>query len=855
MRVVVNLVESQPFETKIAGNKILLTLNNHSAAAAPVAVNNAPKAATLPSVPAAATLTNVAPAAPITGLAIAAVHVDSLSSNKLQIQLEMNGAAIKPEVFRTDNPPRITLDFAAVKNGMNKKMLAVNQGAVNSIYFIDSGDRMRVVINLLESMPLETKLVDNKVVLTLSAGNPVTPIMAKATAPIANARPVPVSASSTSAKNYALAGKLMPEQAISGFDFKRGDNGEGRLLVSLASPNTIVNSKEEGGKIILSFVNTRLPEHLSKRLDFSEFATPVKYIEAQASNKETTVAITTQNKLYDYSLFQSNGLLTVEFRPLSDVEKENLDKSRVKYTGERLSLNFQDIEIRSVIAILAEFTGQNVVAGDDVVGTITLKLDDVPWDEALDFVMMTKGLGKFETGNVTLISPLDKIKDYKKKQQETEAVVGQLEPLVTEYVKVSYAKASDLKSLLMGRDTGAFGSCGNQQIKNKTTVSNSTSSASGASTPSSMTPNAGSNNATGSSNSTGSAGGNSSNQEQEIPGQLSLLSRRGSLFVDSRTNTLIIHDTAKQLVEIKKLLHKLDVPVRQVMIEARVVNASNTFTKALGVRFGGSKVASVANSSMFGVGGSGTYGSLGTSATTTKITDGSTTKDGTTTTDGSTKVETSATSGSVNQGRDMLVDLGLTAAQLGSGGALAMTLARGADYVLNLELSAAQTQGIVEVLANPRVMTADRCIATIKQGVQIPYSTASTTGNSVVTTTIFQDANLQLDVLPQITPNGNVIMSLRISNDTLGLLTVNGQYPINTEELQTNVQVLDGETLVLGGVFGQTQNNSVDKVPFFADLPGIGFLFKRTNKLDEKKELLIFITPKIVKDSFAFEAE
>ena len=318
-------------------------------------------------------------------LAISGIDITALAGDKLQIQVEMNGAAIEPKVFHTDNPARIALDFSGVKNALDKKMFPVNQGAASSIYVAEAADRVRVVVNLIESTPFETKVVGNKVLLTLTRAK-VAPAKLKPATEKPGA-PVAVKAASS------VVAALIPEQTISGFDFKRGDKGEGRILVSLANPNTIVNSKQEGGKVVINLLNTRLPENLAKRLDVSEFATPVKFIDTISSSQETTVTVTTQNDLYDYSLFQSEGLLTIEFRPLSNEEKEALDRTRVKYTGDRLSLNFQEIEIRSVIAILAEFTGQNVVAGDDVTGTITLKLDDVPWDEALDFIMMTKESG------------------------------------------------------------------------------------------------------------------------------------------------------------------------------------------------------------------------------------------------------------------------------------------------------------------------------------------------------------------------------------------------------------------------------------------------------------------------------
>ena len=451
--------------------------------------------------------------------------------------------------------------------------------------------------------------------------------------------------------------------------------------------------------------------------------------------------------------------------------------------------------------MLAEFTGQNVVAGDDVTGTVTLKLDDVPWDEALDFVMMTKGLEKYQTGNVTLIAPVGKIKEYKEKQRETEKVVEISEPLQTEYIKINYARAENFRNLLYGRDAGSFGQCG---------VSTSKSGS-----PQGMLGGQG---MLGQQGMLGRQGLQGMMGQQGMQGQqgkdedkFSLMSPRGTVVVDGRTNTLIVRETAARLAEIKKLIQKLDVPVRQVMIESRIVIASNTFAKDLGVRFGVAKAADVGSGKTFAVGGGGTQSDI----------------------NGQTAVN------------DMLVNL---ATKSNPYGALGMTLARGADYVLNLEISALQDQGRAELISNPRVMTADRCQASIKQGVQIPYQTTSQNG----TATQLIDAVLQLDVLPQITPSGAVLMALDITKDAPG--DTKGDFdsiPINKRQITTNVEVMDGETVVLGGVFEGTQANNTNKVPFFADLPGIGFLFKRNTIQDDKTELLIFVTPKIIKDTVA----
>ncbi len=749
------------------------------------------------------------------GLAITSLDVASMSGDKIQIQLEMTGAAVAPKVFQTDNPARIALDFPGVANGLDKKMFSVNQGSVSSVYVAEAADRVRVVVNLIDSTPFETKVEGNKVLLSLANTRSATALPTSAIKPLRST--VATDAGHPGATRpyirkstpSTVAAGLMPEQVIRGIDFKRGDNGEGRILVSLTNPDTIVNTREEGGNLVLSFINTRLPNNLSKRLDVSEFATPVKTVATVASSKETTMTVGMQNNLYDYSLFQSEGLLTVEFRPLTSEEKEVLDSKREKYKGDRLSLNFQDIDIRSVIAILAEFTGQNVVAGDEVAGTITLKMDDVPWDEALDFIMMTKGLEKFESGNVILIAPVGKIKEYKEKQEATEKVVEQLEPLVTEYIKINYARAENFRNLLNGFDTGAFGSCGANKSAGGSGSSGSGSG--GSSFPGSTLSTQGSQNG----NQSGGQGDNQNSQND----QFRILSPRGSAVVDARTNTLIVRETTKRLDEAKKLIRRLDVPVRQVMIEVRIVTASNKFLKDLGVRFGVGKVENVGSQKAgLQVGGKWNETTSGGSAT---------------------DPENGARSPT-----DLLVDLAATNPY----GSLAMTLARAADYVLNLELTALQDQNMGELLSNPRVMTADRCQATIKQGTQIPYRVAQPGGNAY--TVEFKDATLTLDVLPQITPSGSVVMALKVAKDAPGAVSIDGT-GIDTRQLETNVHVMDGETVVLGGIFEDIIENNTNKVPFFGDLPGVDFLFKRTHKLDDKKELLIFVTPKIVKDNVA----
>ncbi len=742
-------------------------------------------------------------------MALSALDFAMQPGNQLQIEMQMTGAAMAPKIFKTDNPARIALDFPGVTSALPKKMYPINQGVASSIYVVEAAGRLRVVVNLLETTPYSAQVIGNKVLLTLTP----TKTAAAAPRPVV-APPVRLVSPVVEKSANAMVSALIPEQDISGFDFKRGDKGEGRILVTLANPNTIVNSKKVGGNVVISFLNTQLSANLAKRLDVSEFATPVKFIDTVSSEQQTTITVSPQNELYDYSVFQSDRLLTVEFRPLTPEEKEAQDRSRSKYVGDRLSLNFQEIDIRSVIAILAEFTGQNVVAGDDVTGTITLKLDDVPWDEALDFIMMTKELGKYETGTVTLISTLDKIKDYKQKQQETERVVEQLDPLVTEYIKINYAKAQDFSNLVNGNSSGTFGSCG---VTGSATATTSIGSQAGGG---SQQQGGGSQQGGGAQQGGGQAGQGASGAAGADE-KFGLLSGRGSAVVDARTNTLIVRETTKRLEEIKKLVRRLDVPVRQVMVEARVVIAEDSFTENLGVKFGAAKAASVGSDKVFGLGGSGTQGTLSPGA------------------DGSM--------GNVND--NYLVDLGVSALTTTPPGALGMTLARGADYVLNLELQALQIQGKGEIVSNPRVMTMDRCTAVMTQGVEIPVTTPSTQPG-VTPTTEYKDAVLELNVTPQITPSGSIIMNLLVKKDNANETSnpVSGNPGIDKREIKTSVLVEDGETVVLGGVYESVEVNGSNKIPFFGDLPGIGFLFTNSSERSEKKELLIFVTPKIMKD-------
>ncbi len=711
---------------------------------------------------------------------ITSLSFSSLSGGKLQIHIGMNGSAVTPKVFQTINPARIALDFSGVKSALGKKRFPINQGSANAVYVVETPETTRVVINLTESVPYEIKVVEKDVFIVLKPINSISVDKAPVVTKKLEKKP------ETTAQSQSGQGisNLFPVQTIKNIDFRRGAKGEGRLLIEFTLPNTVVNVKEIGGKVVLNFVNTKLPEKLAQLYDVSDFATPIQKFDAQTRGAGVNISLTPFDGNYDYASYQSDRLLTIDFIPLTPAEKEALLKEKFPYSGDKLSLNFQDIEVRSVLQILADFTELNIIASDSVGGTVTLRLNDVPWDQALDLILKSKGLSKRKTGNVVLVAPTSEIIKIEEAELEAKKVVEQLEPLRTEYIQINYAKAEEIQALLTGqgvvRSSGARGGRSSGSIDSGGGGSNR-----------------------GSRNRGGGSGSQSRSAES-----VGLLSNRGHSTVDGRTNTLIVKDTAQRLEDIRKLIKLLDIPIRQVMIEARIVVASTSFAQEMGVNFGVAQ-------DVINAGGGKSY------------------------TIGAGGVETAS----------VLSDLaGALAAS--SGGALALTLARGADYVLNLEISALEDNGETELLSNPRVVTTDRVEAKINQGVQIPFQTQSQDGP--VTQLI--DAVLELKVTPQITPSGSVIMELDIKNDAPGAsLQTGGQLTIaiDTREINTTVQVEDGETIVLGGIYESATSEANNRVPWLADLPGVGWLFRQTNNQTTKRELLIFVTPKIIKNALS----
>jgi len=557
---------------------------------------------------------------------------------------------------------------------------------------------------------------------------------------------------------------------VTNVDFRRGEKGEGRVLIQLSDPTVPVDLHQEAGKVVLDIFNANLPEALSRRLDVTDFATPVRTIDTVRRGNTVRMVIDVTGE-YDYVGYQTGNLYTVEIKPTTKEEQEARRRAKVGYTGERLSLNFQDIEVRSVLQLIADFTGLNIVVSDSVSGNITLRLQNVPWDQALDIILKTKGLDKRRNGDVILVAPSEELAAREKLELESRKQIEELAPLFSEYIQINYAKAEDIALLIMGRN--------NRLLQ-----------------------------------ATGTSGSNTSRN-------LSLLSKRGTVSVDQRTNTLLVRDTAENLEEIRRLIAKIDIPVRQVLIESRIVIASDNFARDLGTRFGVGKIeTSNTTTSILGGGlpgdlaQSGVYGNFISNPA-----------------DSDPPIEALTT--------DLRVSNPM--------GAVNFLIGRLGREFLRLELSAMQAEGKGEVISSPRLITSNQQPAEIRQGVEIPYLEASSSGAATVS---FKEAVLALKVTPQITPDDRIILDLQVHKDSVGEV-FEGVPSVNTRAVETRVLVDNGETVVLGGIYERTHSNEVDKIPLFGDLPGVGALFRQTRKVDDKSELLIFVTPKIIKESLS----
>lgn len=687
-----------------------------------------------------------------------AIDVGALPGNQVQIILEMKEPPAKPLSFTIDNPARIALDLLDTKSALKNRSQSIGVGAAKSITAVEAKGRTRVVLNLVEMTPYETQVSGNNIIITL-----------KDASFVAGETPAQVSTGQAAAPKTS-ASATGPR--VENVDFRRGEQGEGRVIITLSNPGIPVDMRQEAGKVVLDIINASLPESLARRLDVLDFATPVKLIDTYSSGNNVRMSITAKDP-YEYVAYQTDNVFTVEIKETTKEEIEQRKREKIGYTGERLSLNFQDIEVRSVLQLIADFTGTNIVVSDTVTGNLTLRLQNVPWDQALDIVLKTKGLAMRKNGDIILVAPSEEIAAREKLELESKKQVEELAPLYSEYIQINYAKAGEIAGLLMG-------SSKELQSLNRS-----------------------------------SAGGKKKS--------VSLLSDRGTVTVDSRTNTLLIKDTADKLEEVRALITRLDVPVRQVLIESRIVIANDDFAKNLGARIGVGKLES-SNSTTTLLGGglpgdlaqSGVYGSFITNPA-----------------DSDPPVEALAT--------DLRVSNPF--------GAVNLLIGRFGREFLRLELSAMQAEGRGEVISSPRVITSNRKEAVIRQGVEIPYLEASSSGAATVS---FKEAVLALKVTPQITPDDRIIMDLDVSKDNVGEV-FSGVPSINTRNVQTQVLVDNGETVVLGGIYERTYLKERDQIPLLGDIPVIGRAFRQDRNQDDKSELLIFVTPKIVKQSLAVD--
>ncbi|ENU79501.1 hypothetical protein F975_02747 [Acinetobacter sp. ANC 3789] len=637
-----------------------------------------------------------------------------------EIRVMFNGLPPQPQAYQVDQPSRLILDFDKVTQTLKQSSIPVSTTEASSVDLVADAQRARLTVNLKKAGAFTTRVEGNTFILKIN------------------------NASTPQLENIAPA-IIPPSQGVSNVDFHRGNKGEGQVVIDLSNPNTPVDVKQQGSKIVVRFLGNKIPTGLARRLNVNDFSTPVSSVDAFNEGRNGVINIQA-NGSFDYMAYQTDNRLIISVAKKETTTVNAQPHLGHTYTGKKISLDFQDIEVRRVLQLLADFTGVNIVASDSVQGNITLRLKDVPWDQALDIIMKSKNLDKRRNGNVIWVAPVPELLKSEEDAAKAYAQSVKLEPLQTETMQLNYVKAENIQTISAG--------------------------------------------------------------------MRSLLSSRGSIVTDSRTNTVIINDTAEKIEQLRGLVKQIDIPVKQVMIEARIVRATTTFSKSIGVKWGffsdGSTTVASNTSNLY------TLHNNKYAGTNDKITN------------------------------NLNVDLGASSSSTGSSPAsIAFGLINTADSLLTLELSALQADGQGEVISTPKVMTGDKQEAIIKSGTKIPYSTTSSNSG---TTTTFQDANLELNVTPSITPDGNVQMKLKITKDTVGSLTSAG-YVIDTNALQTNVLVNNGETVVLGGIYEDTHQNDVNKVPFLGDLPWIGNIFKTKTTSDSKNELLIFITPRIVDDT------
>ncbi|MDH3614847.1 MAG: type IV pilus secretin PilQ [Gammaproteobacteria bacterium] len=680
------------------------------------------------------------------------IQVQSLPGQRVELKLVMSDTAPEPLAFTIENPARIALDLPDTSLGLSSRRRDVNLGPLDTVLTAEANGRTRVVLNLGSMVEYETRRSGNTVIVTLGGGDEYS----EGTTQFA-------SAPASDTRSYAAPGS----RAISSVDFRRTRDGGGRVIVNLTDPSTPVDIRQEGGRVVAVFKDTSLPAELMRRLDVMDFATPVTTVDTLRTNLDTRVVISADGK-YEQMAYQSDNEFTIEINPAVEkgTEESSLFSETKEYEGQRLTLNFQDIETRAVLQLLAETSGKNIVVSDTVQGNVTLRLRNVPWDQALDIVMTTKGLDMRQNGNVIMVAPAEEIAARETADLEAKQAISELEPLYSEFLQVNYAKATDLAMLI-----------------------------------------------------TAEGGGNP------------MLSERGSVGVDDRTNTLLVYDTAESLQSIRRMVRTLDIPIKQVLIESRIVVVNDSFSRDLGIR-------------------------LGVTAYNENSTDGVTVISGTGV--GTDTMITSALDNLADPANNTIFPISLPTLSNRYNVNVPISDAAGrfslavleSDYLVDLELTALEAEGRGEIVSTPRVITANQKEATIKQGVEIPYQQSASSG---ATTIQFKEAVLELVVTPQITPDNNIIMDLRVSKDNVGEIIstggLGGTVPsIDTRSVETQVLVANGQTVVLGGIYETERRETINKVPFLGDIPYAGALFRSTQRTDNKAELLIFVTPRILEE-------
>ena len=683
--------------------------------------------------------------------AIESVTARQQGSN-LVVRIGMKQAPARlPIGFSITNPPRIALDFGATVNATGKNVLDVNQGDLRSVNVVQAGERSRLVFNLKRSLNYATAIDGNAVIVTIEGSGQVATAVNGAGLPAA---PAPAAAAAPPAR-----------QMLRDMDFRRGSNGEGRIVVDLPNSQVAVDVRQQGSSVVVDFLKTGLPETLRRRLDVSDFGTPVAVITTVPNGDNVRMTIAAKG-LWEQSVYQSESQLVIDVKPIKE-DPNKLTQGTQGYRGEKLSFNFQNVEVRAALQAIADISNLNIITSDSVSGNLTLRLKEVPWDQALDVILQAKGLDMRKNGTVLWIAPREELLTKEKLEKEQLAQIADLEPLRSEIFQLNYQKAEAFKTVL-GLDGGASDS------KNR------------------------------------------------------VLSKRGSASVEPRTNQLIVTDIPSKLEDIRKLIQKTDIASRQVLIEARIVEASDQFSRNLGAKLGFADLRTQrGGDSGYQLGNGNSRIAIGGNITGVGETTG--------------QVAPSATSYSNTQ----LVNLPAAGLNGIAPGSLAVSLfSAAANRFLNLELSALEADGKGKIISSPRVVTADKVIALIEQGIELPYQVATSSGATSIT---FRKANLRLEVTPQITPDGNVVLEVDVNKDSVGQATTAG-FAIDTKHVKTQVMVENGGTVVLGGIYQQTESKDVSKVPLLGDIPVLGYLFRTTNVTNDKTELLVFITPKIVAD-------